>query len=677
METSITEKTDSKLRSTKSYDVSQLIDRQSQVDEMRRRIWRSRQVWNPPPKLTVSQWADEYRKLSSESSAGPGDWETDDFAYQRGIMDAITDPSVFEIWVEKSAQIGWTEILNNTIGYFVHMDPSPIMMVQPTKDAAEDYSRDRLAPMIRDTPVLRERFSDDKARASTNTLRHKTFPGGVLSLAISNSPSSLASKPIRIVLFDEVDKYPLSARHAGDPTALAKKRTTGFWNRKVLGGSTPTKKGTSKIDAKFAESDQRYYFVPCVHCGEHQRLVWAQVRWDDGKPETARYVCEHCGVMWSDADRHEAVRRGEWRATKPFNGIAGFHLNELYSPFVGTVQMATNFLEAKKTPETLQQFVNESLGEAFEDLSGTVVEATPLLERKEQYGPDNIPSDVLMLTVGGDTQDDRVELQLLGWGTDEQCWIVEQKVFRGDPGKPALWLEVDEYLLRQFTTEDGRRLFVEAAAIDSGGHYTNAVYSFVVSRKRRRVWAIRGVGGPGKLIWPKKASRTPKSRATVFNLGVDAAKGVLYGRLAKVSEPGPGYIHLPHGADADFAKGLTSEKATTKYVRGRPQLVWEVRSKGVPQEPQDCWVYGYAAFLGRRGPEVIKSLVRRRPRVARPLGDPPAQLAAVPVESAGEVQPAEPGAVPAPVEQPQQQSEPQRRKHWSKRPPRKNWVRSW
>lgn len=676
METSTSEKTDSKQVSTKSYDVSQLIDRQSQVEEMRRRILRARQVWNPPPKLTVSEWADEYRKLSSESSAEPGDWRTDRAAYQRGIMDAITDPTVFEIWVEKSAQVGWTEILNNTIGYFVHMDPSPIMLVQPTKDAAEDYSRDRLAPMIRDTPVLHARFSDDRSRASTNTLRHKTFPGGVLSLAISNSPSSLASKPIRIILFDEVDKYPVSARHAGDPIGLGKKRTTGFWNRKTLGGSTPTKKGTSKIDAKFAESDQRYYFVPCGHCGGRQRLVWSQVRWDEGKPETARYVCEHCGVLWSDADRHEAVRRGEWRATKPFKGVAGFHLNELYSPFVGVVDMATNFLEAKKTPETLQQFVNESLGEAFEDMSGAIVEAAPLLERREQYGPENIPADVLMLTVGGDTQDDRVELQLLGWGADEECWIVEQKVFRGDPGKPQLWAEVDEYLLRQFTTEDGRRLFVEAAAIDSGGHNTNAVYNFVVTRKRRRVWAIRGVGGPGKLIWPKKATRTPKSRANVFNVGVDAAKGVLYGRLAKVLEPGPGYIHLPHSADDDLCKQLTSEKSVTKYVKGRPVVIWELRSKGIAQEAQDCWNYGYAAFLGRRGPEIVKRYLRRRPSIRKD--------AAAPVEhslSAAAVEPALPEAPPQ-TEQQTEQQRPQaverpQKPHWSRQSRRKNWVRSW
>lgn len=553
-------------------------------------------------------------------------------------MDAITDPSVSEIWVEKSAQVGWTEILNNTIGYFVHMDPSPIMMVQPTKDAAEEYSRDRLAPMIRDTPVLAARFSDEKSRDSTNTLRHKTFAGGVLSLAISNSPSSLASKPIRVILFDEVDKYPVSARQAGDPIGLGKKRTTSFWNRKILGGSTPTRKGTSKIDAKFAESDQRYYFVPCVHCREYQRLRWSQVRWDDGKPESARYVCAHCATLWTDADRHESVRRGEWRATKPFKGIAGFHLNELYSPFVTVVSIATNFLEAKKTPETLQQFVNESLGEVYEDTSGQVIEAAPLLERREPYGAENIPEGVLLLTAGADTQDDRVEVQILGWGADEECWIIEQRVFRGDPGKQQLWREVDAHLQQAFTTEDGRQLLVEAACIDSGGHNTQAVYDFVVSRKRRRVWAIKGVAGTGKLAWPKKATRTAKSRATVFVIGVDTIKSVLYGRLGKVGEPGPGYIHLPHEADADFCKQLTSERSFTRYVRGRASVVWQPREKGAAQEAQDCWVYGYAAMVGRGGTKFLQRLTRGAPARS------PAE--ASPKRPAKEQQTAEPEAKP-------------------------------
>jgi phage terminase large subunit GpA-like protein len=220
-----------------------------------------------------------------------------------------------------------------------------------------------------------------------------------------------------------------------------------------------------------------------------------------------------------------------------------------------------------------------------------------------------------MLTIGADVQNDRVELQLNGWGAGEENWIIEQHVIRGDPDGAALWQEVDEYLLRKYVTEDGRALTCEAAAVDSGGLSTQTVYNFVVSRKRRRVWAIKGMAGTGKLAWPKKASKTPKSRAMVFILGVDTIKSTLYGRIGKITEPGPGYVHLPVSADEDFCKQLTSEKAVTKYVRGRPTVVWLPRASGIAQEAQDCWVYAYAAMLGRGGAGVLRALAKRAERM--------------------------------------------------------------
>lgn len=545
-------------------------------------------------------------------------------------MDAFNDPSVREVVVMKAAQIGWTEVINNTIGFHVDQEPAPVMLMQPTLEMAEAWSKDRLAPMIRDTPCLRGRIADPKARDSGNTLLHKRFEGGHLTIVGANSPSSLASRPIRILLCDEVDRFPMSAGTEGDPINLAKKRTATFGNRKILMGSTPTVKGASRIEAAFGESDQRFYFVPCLACGEFQRLVWSQVRWDEGKPETAHYVCEHCGVLIADADKPEMLRRGEWRSSKPFAGIAGFHISEIYSPWTTWPEMAVAFVRAKRLPETLQTWVNTALGESFE-VAGSTVEPDSLLARRETYGPESIPAEAVLLTVGGDVQDDRIELQLVAWGSGERCWIVEQRVFRGDPGKPELWQEVDEYLLQGFTREDGRRMFVEAAAIDSGGHNTQAVYQFVTTRKRRRVWAIKGMGGAGKLGWPKKATRTAKSRAMVFVIGVDTIKAVLYGRLGKVLEPGPGYIHLPQDVDAEFVKQLTSEKAVTKYVRGRAQMVWEPREKGIRQEAQDCWVYAYAAFLGRGGSRVLSRFVRQQPvsaetpSVQAPALAPPAQ----------------------------------------------------
>lgn len=564
---------------------------------------------------------------------------TDRAPYQRGIMDALSDELVREVVFMKSAQVGWTEILNNVIGYHVDQDPSPILLMQPTLEMAEAWSKDRLAPMLRDTPCLRGKIADPKARDSGNTLLHKRFTGGHLTIVGANSPAGLASRPIRVLLCDEVDRFPISAGTEGDPVDLARKRTTTFWNRKVMLGSTPTIKGASRIEAAFEQSDQRYYFVPCPHCDEYQRLVWSQVRWDEGKPETARYVCAACGALLEDKDKAGMLRRGEWRGTKPFDGVAGFHISELYSPWVTWRQMAESFTRARLLPETLKTWINTALGETWEE-DGSTVEPGSLLERRD-CGPDLLPAGVLLLTIGGDVQNDRVELQLLGWGADEECWILEQHVIRGDPDKAELWREVDEYLLRRYTTEDGRVLSADAVAIDSGGLSTQAVYQFVVSRKRRRVWAVKGMAGPGKLAWPKKASRTPKSRAMVFILGVDTIKSTLYGRLAKVSEPGPGYIHLPVSADEEFAKQLTSEKALTKYVRGRPTVVWEPRSKGIAQEAQDCWVYGYAAMLGRGGPTLLARLSRR----------PVSSVPAAPLESPEVVQSQEAKPVVRPVVQ--------------------------
>lgn len=567
-------------------------------------------------------------------------------------MDAPHQVGVLEVVVMKSAQVGWTEALNNTIGYHIDQNPAPILLLQPTLEMAESWSKDRLAPMIRDTPRLRGKVADPKARDSGNTLLHKLFTGGHLTIVGANSPAGLASRPIRVLLCDEVDRFPVSAGTEGDPIDLARRRTARFRNRKIMMGSTPTVKGASRIEAAFEQSDQRYYFVPCPHCESFQRLVWAQVKWDEGKPETAAYVCEHCGALLADSDKPQMLKRGEWRGTKDFSGIAGFHVSELYSPWATWAEIASAFVRAKALPETLKTFINTVLGETWEE-TGATVEADSLLERKEQYGPENIPEGVLLLTAGVDVQDDRIEVQLDGWGLDEENWIVEQKVFRGDPQKPALWLEVDNYLIQRFATEDGRQLFVEAVAVDSGGHCTQAVYQFVVSRKRRRVWAIKGIGGPGKLAWPKKASRTAKSRAMVFIVGVDTIKSILYGRLSKVLEPGPGYIHLPASADEEFCNQLTSEKAITKYVRGRPTVVWEPRAKNIRQEVQDCWNYAYAAFVGRRGPELLKGLSLRKRRQV------PKEVVAEPVEPEQKVEP-EP---PRPVQR--------------VRPQRKSWVKSW
>lgn len=519
-------------------------------------------------------------------------------------MNAPDEPGVIEVVVMKSAQIGWTEILNNRIGYHIHRMPAPILLLQPTLEMAEAWSKDRFAPMLRDTPALRGKVADVRSRDSGNTLLHKSFPRGHITIVGANSPASLASRPIRVLLCDEVDRFPQSAGAEGDPIDLARRRTATFRNRKVLMGSTPTVKGASRIEAAFEQSDQRYYYVPCPQCEEFQRLVWAQVRWDEGKPETAHYVCAHCGSLLSDADKPEMLRRGEWRSTKPFNGVAGFHISEIYSPWSSWPEMASAFLRAKKFPETLQTWINTALGETWEE-KGETVEPEGLMTRRSPIGPTQIPAAVTLLTVGADVQDDRIELQLLGWGADEECWVLEQHVIRGNPSERRFWAEIDQYLKRSYRTDAGRPLYVEAACFDSGGHYTQAVYDYCTPRRRFRIWAIKGMAGPGRLAWPKKASRVSSSRVPLFIIGVDTIKAVLYGRLEKVTKPGPGFIHLHAEADEEFCKQFTSETRVRSYVRGRPVVLWRPRAQGIRQEAQDCWVYGYAAFIGRNGPAVI------------------------------------------------------------------------
>lgn len=579
-------------------------------------------MWLPPPDLTVSAWADRFRRLSSESSAEPGAWRTDRAAYQRGIMDAISDPAIREVWVMKSAQVGWTEILNNCIGFHVHQDPAPMLLVQPTLEMAESWSKDRLAPMVRDTPALTERIADPKSRDSGNTLLHKKFTGGHLTVAGANSPAGLASRPIRVVLFDEVDRYPASAGTEGDPVSLGKKRTTTFWNRKLLAGSTPTIKGSSRIEAGFDSGDQRFYMVPCPHCHERQRLVWSQVQWPEGQPELATYVCVHCGSMLTEQDKPGMLAAGEWVASKPSHGIASFHISELYSPWSSWSEMAIAFVQAKRFPETLQTWINTSLGETYEE-RGEEVGAIGLASRREQYDAQRIPASVLLLTAGVDVQDDRLEVSVYGWGRDEEAWLIEHCVLPGDPGSDSLWQDLDGFLARPRTREDGSKALIEATAVDSGGHFTQQVYLYAARRKARRVWAIKGAGGFGRLIWPKRAGRAGKTAAQVHIVGVDTAKDVLFGRLKRVHEPGPGYLHFPASVDEQFFEQLTNETLVYRIVQGRRMRAYRPRASGVRTEALDCLVYAYAAFIGRGGPMVLPHRNVASAPAEKPESEPP------------------------------------------------------
>lgn len=488
------------------------------------------------------------------------------------------------------AQLGKSEMLLNTIGYHMAHDPAPILMMQPTVDMAQAFSKDRVtAGLLRSTPCLRDKVKDSKAKDANNTTLHKVFPGGALSLVGANSPSSLASRPIRVVLCDEVDRYPPSAGEEGDPISLAKRRAATFWNRKIISVSTPTNRGASRIEDAYNESDMRKFLVPCHDCGHEQEMVWANVQWHDDNPKTATYVCPECGSAWGDGERRRAVSKGQWVASKPFNGVAGFHLNALYSPWSVLTDAVEEFLAAKRDPMRLKTFINTFLGETWED-QGEGVDDYAVAQRREEY--DGIPEDVVLLTAGVDVQDDRLEVEVLGWGAGEESWQIDYHVLFGDPSSPRLWAQLDEILLQTHEHPTGEPMIIRATCVDSGGHHTRAVYNYAKTRAGHRVFAIKGVGGEGKPIIGRP-SKNNIGKVPLYAIGVDTAKELHYARL-KIEEPGHGYCHFPTKRDDEYFRQLTAEKQVIKYHKGYPSRTWiKTRTRN---EALDVRVYAIAAF---------------------------------------------------------------------------------
>ena len=569
----------------------QHIDQTNTRDALNNVIAEAMKVLKPPPRLSVAEWADLERRLSSESSAEAGKWHTARAEYQRGIMDAINDPKNRDVVVMAGAQVGKTEMLLNVIGYHIAHDPSPILCIQPTMEMAQSFSKDRLSPMLRDTPQLRGKVKDPRSRDANNTTTHKVFPGGHISLAGSNSPAGLASRPIRVVLCDEVDRYPASAGTEGDPIQLARKRSATFWNRKIVIVSTPTNKGASRIEASFEESDQRKYYVPCEDCGHEQTLRWQQVRWEKDRPETAAYVCEECGSVWGDAQRSRAVRKGKWQATEEFTGTAGFHINGIYSPWTPLADAVRDFLSAKKMPETLRVWTNTYLAESWTD-QGETVDDYDVAQRAEEFGP-KVDEGVVVITCGADVQDDRIEIETVGWGRSEESWSIDYRTLYGDPSTPQLWQDLEAVLLTKYETADGRVLQPRATCVDSGGHYTKAVYDFIRPREGRRIFAIKGMAGESRPI-VSRPTRNNIGKIRLFTLGVDNIKELIFSRL-RIQSEGPGFCHFPNDRPDEYFRQLaSSEKIVTRYHKGFPRR--EFVKTRTRNEALDCRVYATGAL---------------------------------------------------------------------------------
>jgi phage terminase large subunit GpA-like protein len=502
-------------------------------------------------------------------------------------MDAISDLLVREIVVMKSAQIGWTEILGNVVGFHVDRDPAPILLVQPTLEMAEAWSKDRLAPMIRDTPALRGRIKDARSRDSGNTLLHKSFAGGHITIAGANSPAGLASRPIRIVLFDEVDRYPASAGTEGDPIGLARKRSTTFWNRKLLMGSTPTVKGASRIEAAFDVSDQRYYLVPCPHCEEMDRLQWPNVRWPDGNPRGAYYACPHCGGIILDRHKQQMLARGEWTASADSDGVAGFHINELYSPWVSFGDTAAAFVDAKRSPETLQTWVNTALGETWVE-RGEVPTHDRVLQLRSEYSSGEVPDGALVLTAGCDVQKDRIYYVVRGWGYEMASWLIEFGVLFGETDKPEVWARLGDVLATEYGGKSIRQTFIDS------GYRPEAVYAFCRANPDLRAAPSKG---QESLSSPVRMSRVDVThRGAVIKNGqqlwhVDSGyfKGLVHSRIDWPQDQ-PGAWHLPTDISDDYAKQVIAE---SKITLPSGKTIWKRHDR--ENHALDCDAYAAAA----------------------------------------------------------------------------------
>jgi phage terminase large subunit GpA-like protein len=491
------------------------------------------------------------------------------------------------------------------------------------------FSKERLAPMVRETPVLAGKIANARTRDSGNTIATKKFPGGLIAMVGSNSPSGLASRPIRIMVADEVDRFEASAGTEGDPLRLAKKRTTTFWNRVLLYVSTPgdkynpTEKTGSRIEREFLNGDQRHYHAKCPHCGEHQKMKWANVHWetdDEGNhdPETARYICEHNGCVWDERDRKIALSEeggAKWIADKPFNGHVSYCLSQLHSLFAPLADGVRDFLESKDDPAEHKTWVNTFLGETWED-KGERLQWSDLKDQRADYNTtDDIPDGVVMITAAADVQGDRLEYEILGWGEDEQSWSLDYQAIYGDLSTDEPWNALGRVLKRTFIHPRFGEMAIRSSCVDSGGGYTQTVYNFCEFRPR--VVAIKGMPGWGKPTVGKPLTNTLND-ARVFPLGVDNIKELVTQRL-KVGDPDKsGYCAFPMRYDDNYFRQLTAEELKVVFSRGRKRREWkQIRKRN---EAFDLRVYNTAA-LEMTGVD-LKSLRRRLLRQARLRDNP-------------------------------------------------------
>lgn len=566
----------------------------------------------PDPMLTVSEWADQHRLLSSRASAEAGLWRTARTPYLREIMDTLSPSSRWERTVMmKGAQVGATEAGNNWIGYIIHKCPGPLMAVQPTTDMAKRLSKQRIDPLIEDSPELRDRVRDPRSRDSGNTILAKEFPGGILVMTGANSAVGLRSMPVRFLFLDEVDGYPADVDGEGDPVNLAVARTRTFPRRKIFIPSTPSLRGVSRIERLFEESDQRYYFLPCPHCMEAQPLAFEQLRWPKGRARAVKYHCRACGKVIEEHAKTWMLERGDWKPQAAGDGsTAGFHLSSLYSPlgWYSWADAAEQYEKAGRNATSLQVFWNTVLGLPYAE-AGETPEAHRLYERRESYRIGRVPAGAAVLTAGVDVQARRLEVEIVAWGPYRETWSVDYRVFEGDTSQPEVYTHLTALLDEWFPCETGGKLQLLRLAIDSGFN-TMAVYNWARLTQSSRVMVVKGESRATALLGAASTIEVgPQGQRVRFGIrlwpiNTSIAKEELYRWLrlpAPQLEAGesypPGYCHFPEYSLQYFDQ-LCAEKMMTRTVQGYAKRYWQqVQDRN---EALDCRVYNRAAMIAAR-----------------------------------------------------------------------------
>jgi phage terminase large subunit GpA-like protein len=591
----------------------------------------------PPPQLTVSAWADQHRVLSTRASSEPGPWRTSRTPYLRDILDALSavHPARRVVFM-KGAQVGASEGGNCWLGYIMHHVPAPVLAVQPTVELAKRFSRQRIDPLLEETPALRARVAPARSRDAGNTMLSKEFPGGILVLTGANSAVGLRSMTARFLFLDEVDAYPGDVEGEGDPIALAEARARTFgWRRKAFLVSTPTIAGRSRIEREYQTSDQRRFFLPCPYCQATQWLRFERLIWDKGNPQSVAYHCEACDQPIGEHHKTAMLAAGDWRATAEAEDphTIGFHISALYSPvgWLSWEQIARDWETAQGKPEDLKTFRNTVLGETWQD-RGEAPDWERLVERREAFGLGTVPSGALVLTAGVDVQDDRIECDVWGWTEGFTSWLIDHVVIDGSPRERAPWEALARLLARDWlrpgeacprfrpAKPDGMAgrggpasgaMRIAKICVDTGGRDTASVYGHLRHLRDPRIAPTKGVEGWNRaqpvqgptlvdaLVNGQKLRRGLK----LWTVSVSTWKADLYRRLwlgrgdadADAGTFPAGWVHLPSGIEVEWVKQLVAEQLrTSKDRRGFARQEWvKLRERN---EALDCAVLARAAL---------------------------------------------------------------------------------